>query len=89
LNVPRPAVVELDANGSPVMIGMRSAKCGMRNSVPQARVPIAAVREVWRIDDEWWRELIARTYYEVVHEGGGRVVLFLDHVTGEWFVQIP
>jgi len=52
-------------------------------------VTIEAVRETWRIDDEWWREPVSRKYYEVLVEGGGRVVLFVDIVTQEWFVQKP
>ncbi len=45
--------------------------------------------ENWRMDDEWWRQPIVRRYVEVVLEGGGRVVLFEDLITGEWFVQMP
>jgi hypothetical protein len=41
------------------------------------------------MDDEWWRQPIVRRYVEVVLEGGGRVVLFEDLITGEWFVQMP
>jgi hypothetical protein len=45
--------------------------------------------ENWRMDDEWWRQPIVRRYVEVVLEGGGRVVLFEDLITGEWFEQMP
>jgi hypothetical protein len=89
LNVPHPAVVELDAGGSPAKIEMRSAECGVRSGEVQDMVPIEAVRETWRIDDEWWREPITRTYYEVLLHGGARLVLFMDLVTQEWFVQKP
>jgi hypothetical protein len=41
------------------------------------------------MDDEWWRQPIVRRYVEVVLEGGGRVVLFEDLITGEWFEQMP
>jgi len=74
LNVPQRAQVELDACGLPSRIGV---------------VPIEAVRETWRIDDEWWREPITRTYYEVLLQGGARLVLFVDLVKQEWFVQKP
>jgi hypothetical protein len=82
VNVPQPAVVELDACGSP-------AKMGMQNCDVREPVTIEAVRETWRIDDEWWREPITRTYYEVLLHGGTRLVLFMDLVTQEWFVQKP
>jgi hypothetical protein len=48
---------------------------------------IEAIRETWRIDDEWWRDQIARRYVEVILEGGGRVMLYEDLLTGEWFLQ--
>lgn len=50
---------------------------------------VDSVREIWRIDDEWWRQPVSRRYHEVVLEGGRRVVLFEDLVTGDWFVQKP
>jgi|SRR5467141_1719413 len=80
LNVPHRVEVELDANGLP--IGMRDAGCGMSRSVE-------TVGEVWRIDDEWWRRPISRRCVEVIFEGGGRVVLFEDLSTGEWWIQKP
>jgi hypothetical protein len=80
LNVPQRVEVELDANGLP--IGMRDAGCEMRRTVE-------TVGEVWRIDDEWWRQPISRRCVEVVFEGGGRAVLFEDMITGEWWMQKP
>jgi hypothetical protein len=80
LNVPQRVEVELGADGVP--IGMRDAGCELRRSVE-------AVGEVWRIDDEWWRQPISRRCVEVIFEGGGRVVLFEDLATGEWWIQKP
>jgi len=42
------------------------------------RRAVEAIGEVWRIDDEWWRQSISRRCVEVVFEGGGRAVLFED-----------
>jgi len=50
---------------------------------------VEAILESWRIDDEWWRQPIARAYLEVMLEGGKRLVLFQDLITGEWFSQMP
>jgi len=50
---------------------------------------VEAILESWRIDDEWWRHMIARAYLEVILEGGKRLVLFQDLITGQWFVQMP
>jgi len=89
LNIPQRVEVELDASGSPAKIEMRSAECGVRNIDEREPVTIEAVRETWRIDDEWWRESIMRSYYEVLLDGGGRVVIFFDHVRQEWWMQQP
>jgi hypothetical protein len=80
LNVPYRVQVELDADGLP--LGMRDAGCGIRR-------PVEAVGEVWRIDDEWWRQPISRRYIQVILDGGTHVVLFEDLSTGEWFAQKP
>ncbi len=74
LNEPERVAVTLDANGSPIRVGEGT---------------VETVREIWRIDDEWWRAPISRHYYEVMLEGGGRMIVFLDLVTGEWFRQQP
>jgi hypothetical protein len=82
LNVPEPVAVELGADGRPAAVrrlgGQAVSDC-----------TVEAVLENWRIDDEWWRQPIARRYYEVMLNGGGHVVLFEDFVTGGWFVQKP
>src|SRR5207247_9145950 len=80
LNVPYRVEVELDAGGVP--IGMRDAESGIRRSVE-------AIGEVWRIDDEWWRQPISRRCVEVIFEGGGRAVLFEDLSTAAWMIQQP
>ena len=44
------------------------------------RLRVVAVRERWRIDDEWWRDPISREYYALVLEDGRPVILFRDLV---------
>jgi hypothetical protein len=60
----------------------------MRDTAEKQRA-VEDIGEIWRIDDEWWRQQIARRYYEVVLDGGKRIVLFEDLVTGEWWMQQP
>ena len=79
LNVPQRVHVELDDQRRPRVV--------KRESGNEKRVE--SFGENWRMDDEWWRQPIVRRYVEVVLEGGGRVVLFEDLITGEWFVQMP
>ena len=53
------------------------------------RSGVESVVEIWRVDDEWWRQPIHRRYVEVVLEGGAHVVLFEDETTQQWYVQKP
>jgi hypothetical protein len=84
VNEPRPVTVELDAGGEPLVIRRSNEKGGGQETTAAV---VEAVLESWRIDDEWWRQVISRRYFEVLLEGGGRVVLFEDRVSREWFVQ--
>jgi hypothetical protein len=70
--------VELDETGAPAALAWDGER----------RV-VEVVSETWRLDDEWWRAPIHRRYAEVVLEGGRRVVVFEDLVTGEWRMQRP
>ena len=74
VNEPQPTIVECDDQHRPVGLG---------------GIAIETIIESWRIDDEWWRQPIARGYHAVLLDGGKRVVLFEDIVTGEWFAQMP
>jgi len=71
--------VELDEQRVPVVV-RREAGNGRR---------VETAGEIWCIDDEWWRQPISRRYIEVLLEGGGRVVLYEDLITGEWWMQKP
>src|SRR5213078_2394993 len=76
LNVPQRVQVELDEQRRPRVV--------MREPGNVKRVE--SLGENWRMDDEWWRQPIVRRYVEVVLEGGGRVVLVQDLITGELFL---
>ena len=76
LNAPRPARVQADRSGTPV-----SVLHGRR------RLRVEAIRETWRIDDEWWRRRVSRVYHAVVLEDGRSLTLYQDLVSGGWFEQ--
>ena len=78
LNLPRPIEVRSE-DARPTAIREGGA----------AWVPVEAVLDTWRIDDEWWRRPIARCYVEILLAGGIRAVLFQDLVSGAWFAQQP
>ena len=54
---------------------------------PVTRREVESVGEIWRVDDEWWRQPVSRRYVEVMMKGGKHMVLYEDLVTGEWFAQ--
>ena len=84
VNEPQEAAVELDERGVPVSIRRSNDKSGGQEATAAV---VETILESWRIDDEWWRQLISRRYFAVILEGGARVVLFEDLVTHEWYMQ--
>ena len=76
LNLPRSIGVELNENDLPVTIVFA-----------RKRRQVEEIGEMWRIDDEWWRDQIARRYVEVMLVGGGHVVVYEDLIGGGWFMQ--
>jgi hypothetical protein len=89
LNAPRLVTVELHADGSPAKVWRLAVEEQLRRSDGQETTAavVETILEMWRIDDEWWRQLISRCYFSVLLEGGAHVVLFEDLVTHEWFMQ--
>ena len=79
VNEPQRVTVEFDESGA-MTVGRSDGRTVGK---------VEAILESWRIDDEWWRHMIARAYLEVILEGGKRLVLFQDLITGQWFVQMP
>lgn len=49
--------------------------------------PVVSISDSWRIDDEWWRGEISRRYFALELEGGIRLTVFQDLVTGDWYTQ--
>jgi hypothetical protein len=48
---------------------------------------VAAVRNTWRIDDEWWREKISRQYFRIELQSGMVLTIFRDLVSDKWYQQ--
>ena len=80
VNEPRAVTVEIDGAGLPTTVRWADGPMGCR---------VECVNEIWRIDDEWWRKQISRLYFEVMLDGGKRIVLFIDLIVDEWFMQQP
>ena len=77
LNLPLPIVVEEDPQHRPMVLDQKGRK-----------VKVESIEDLWRIDEEWWRDrAIVRTYYELTVQGGRRIVVFRDQVDGRWYRQ--
>lgn len=76
LNLPEPAYVE--------------AEEGWPSAVTQGktRYDVISIEDLWRVDEEWWRDApVVRTYFEVLLNNGHRLTLFFDHGAWSWFWQ--
>lgn len=77
LNRPRPVRVEAGEDGAPIAVWLLGRRC-----------PVQAVLEVWRIDDEWWRQRpVSRVYYRLLLEEGRTVTLYRDLMSQRWAKQ--
>ena len=72
LDAPIAVRVEADA-GWPIAL--------VERGVPRA---VESVEDIWRIEDEWRRTPVSRTYFEVLLEDGRRLSIFHDHLREEW-----
>ncbi len=78
------------ALNEPQSVEVREGEAGQPLSVRLGRSwhLVARTDDVWRIDDEWWRErAVARLYYHVTLDDGVAMGLFNDLVSGEWSRQ--
>jgi protein ImuB len=77
LNRPRAANVKAAESGEPAAL-----------HVSGRRIGIESVLEVWRVEDEWWRERpVSRMYYRVILEDGRVVDLYRALGSGRWYRQ--
>jgi hypothetical protein len=76
LNMPQLLEVEADERGAPLAVATRE---GLQR--------VAAIQDVWRVDDEWWRTTISRRYFMLRLESGLLRVVFQDLSTGAWHAQ--
>lgn len=77
LNVPRPLTVRATPESTPLAVRRG-----------HAWVPVEAILERWRIDDEWWRpQPISRLYFHLALADGAHLVVFCDLLNGQWYRQ--
>ena len=68
--------VETDEAGTPIRLRM--------DGVTHGEVGIC---NQWRVDDEWWREPVARAYFKVVTRDGLLCTVFWDEIRGTWHLE--
>ena len=68
--------VEVDANGVPRMV----VQTGRRQVVMR-------IADAWQVEDEWWREPVARRYYRLLLDDDRSLTVYQDLVTGAWYAQ--
>jgi hypothetical protein len=75
LNLPEQITVE-EKNGLPYAL---REKC---------RKLITSIDDMWRVDDEWWRqEPLSRLYFAVTLASGHRPVIFKNLQDNHWYRQ--
>jgi hypothetical protein len=76
VNLPEPVAVDEDKAGKPLAVTIGR------------RLPVAAIDDIWRLDDEWWRaRALSRMYYAVILSNGRRLTLYRDLIDGRWYHQ--
>jgi hypothetical protein len=48
---------------------------------------VERIQDTWIIEDEWWRQPIARQYYALLLEDGTRRTVFHDRIGDAWYLQ--
>ena len=77
LNRPRPLPVEAGEDDRPLAVRLSGR-----------RLAVEAVLQLWRIDDEWWRQRpVSRTYYSLLLEDGRVVTAYNDLTLNRWYQQ--
>ena len=76
LGMPRPIRVEVGEDRLPAAV------------YGERRVRVLQVRDQWRLHDEWWRNPVARCYYQVLMHHGvdhwGRYIDEYEQRDGRW-----
>ena len=77
LNAPRPVHVTVDEEGMPASVTRHAGH-------PLA---VTAIVDIWRINDEWWRDEVSRLYYRLQLADGRVITVFEDLAKGGWYAQ--
>jgi len=77
LNEPIPLRVKVTKDGYPTEILLGGSF-----------LEVVSVDDMWRIDDEWWREKpVSRMYFRVLFSNGRKMAVFHDLRENRWYRQ--
>ena len=76
LNVPRPLRVRTGMGGRPRFLYLKGRVRKVQH-----------IREIWQIDDEWWRNPISRRYATLILEDGQTLTVYRDLTDRRWYLQ--
>lgn len=49
--------------------------------------PVQQIAKRWRVDLDWWQTRVWREYFKLTTETGLLVVIYLDLLSGQWYLQ--
>ena len=80
---------QLRSLNRPQEIRVRTTKRGHPAEIRtgRGRQMVQEIQDIWRIDDEWWREPISRLYYRVLLTNGHLCTLYHDLTEERWHMQ--
>jgi hypothetical protein len=55
--------------------------------IDRQRCAVAAIQDMWIVQDEWWRQPVNRQYFLLLLDDGRRETVFLDRETFAWYAQ--
>ena len=75
---PAQPLIQVTADGSGMPIGL---------SLDGRAHGEVGVCNHWRVDDAWWREPVARTYWKLVTRDGLLCTVYFDELRGTWHLE--
>jgi hypothetical protein len=53
----------------------------------RGRQNVQEIQDIWRIDDEWWREPVVRRYFRLLLGNGHLCTVYQDMTHAQWYMQ--
>ena len=76
LLIPKEVQVTANETGEPIAVILKNRQRRVRR-----------IKNTWRIEDDWWKEEIARQYFELDLDSGSSITMFYDLLSRKWYQQ--